>query len=184
MSNLEDHRIMNGLAPAPWPGPAAGSSMAESAEQARAQDRVPAGFAWHDDYVLGHGTMDETHHEFVACVHTLLTTEDPNLGIALEAFAEHARRHFGDEDAAMRETAYGSAGCHIEEHAAVLRSLDEVRALLAEGRTEVVRSFARALVDWFPEHVRVMDQSLARWLVQRQLGASPVVIRRRLPIAA
>jgi hemerythrin len=84
----------------------------------------------------------------------------------------------------MRETAYGSAGCHIDEHAAVLRSLDEVRTMLADGRTEVVRSFARALVDWFPEHVRVMDQGLARWLVQRKLGASPVVIRRRLHIAA
>jgi hemerythrin len=56
--------------------------------------------------------------------------------------------------------------------------------MLADGRTEVVRSFARALVDWFPEHVRVMDQGLARWLVQRKLGASPVVIRRRLHIAA
>ncbi len=156
----------------------------QTAAQTWAKDRVLPGFAWHDDYALGHPAMDETHHEFVACVHALLTTDDENLVSALEAFAEHARRHFDDEDASMRETTYGSAGCHIEEHAAVLRSLDDVRAMLADGRTEVVRSFARALVDWFPEHVRVMDQGLARWLVQRQLGASPVVIRRRLHIAA
>lgn len=142
------------------------------------------GFAWHDDYALGHQTMDETHHEFVACVHTLLIAEDADLGNALEAFAEHAHSHFGDEDTSMRETAYGSAGCHIDEHAAVLRSLDEVRAMLAQGRTDVVRSFARALVDWFPEHVRVMDQGLARWLTQQKLGASPVVIRRQLRVAA
>jgi hemerythrin len=184
MSNLEDRQAMHGPAAAPSANPATGSSMAEPTDQARELDRVPPGFAWHDDYALGHQTMDETHREFVACVHTLLTTEDSNLENALDAFGEHARRHFGDEDAAMRETAYGSAGCHIEEHAAVLRSLDEVRALLAEGRTEVVRSFAQALMDWFPEHVRVMDQGLARWLIQRQLGASPVVMRRRLPIAA
>ncbi|NPT54916.1 hemerythrin [Paraburkholderia sp. 5N] len=158
--------------------------MVESTQHARGKDRVIPGFAWHDDYALGHQTMDETHHEFVACVHALLTTDDNNLENALEAFAEHAHRHFDDEDASMRETAYGSAGCHIDEHAAVLRSLDEVRVMLADGRTEVVRSFARALMDWFPEHVRVMDQGLARWLVQRQLGASPVVIRRRLHIAA
>ncbi|MGT2477437.1 bacteriohemerythrin [Paraburkholderia terrae] len=142
------------------------------------------GFAWHDDYALGHQTMDETHHEFVACVHTLLTTEDADLGDALEAFAGHAHSHFGEEDASMRETAYGSAGCHIDEHAAVLRSLDEVRAMLAQGRTDVVRSFARVLMDWFPEHVRVMDQGLARWLIQQKLGASPVVIRRQLRVAA
>jgi hemerythrin-like metal-binding protein len=142
------------------------------------------GFVWHDGYALGHQTMDETHHEFVACVSALLTVEEAELGNALEAFAGHAHSHFGDEDTSMRETAYGSAGCHIDEHAAVLRSLDEVRAMLAQGRTDVVRSFARALVEWFPEHVRVMDQGLARWLIQRELGASPIVIRRQLRVAA
>jgi hemerythrin-like metal-binding protein len=172
MKQLKDHQTNHGRGAVRSPNPA------------WEKDRVLSGFAWHDDYALGHQAMDETHHEFVACVHTLLTTDDENLENALEAFAEHARRHFDDEDASMRETAYGSAGCHIDEHAAVLRSLDEVRTMLADGRTEVVRSFARALVDWFPEHVRVMDQGLARWLVQRKLGASPVVIRRRLHIAA
>ncbi|MFM0336978.1 bacteriohemerythrin [Paraburkholderia fungorum] len=158
--------------------------MDESMNHVREKDRVLPGFAWRDDYALGHHTMDETHQEFVACVHALLTTEDDDLENALEAFADHAQRHFADEDASMRDTAYGSAGCHIDEHAAVLRSLDDVRAMLVDGRTDVVRSFARALMDWFPEHVRVMDQGLARWLVQRQLGGSPVVIRRRLHVAA
>lgn len=137
------------------------------------------GFTWQDDFSLDHRTMDETHREFVECVHALLTVEDDQLGQALNSFTEHAHRHFGEEDVAMRETVYGSAGCHIDEHAAVLKSASEVRAMLAEGRTQVVRSFAQALVDWFPEHVRVMDQGLARWLVQRQLGGSPVVIQRR-----
>ncbi|MFD1557290.1 bacteriohemerythrin [Paraburkholderia silviterrae] len=141
-------------------------------------------FTWDDDYALGDLSMDNAHHEFVECVGTLLTTADHNLAPALEAFAEHARRHFGEEDDAMRGTAYESAGCHIDEHAAVLHSLDEVRAELAAGRPQVVRSFARALADWFPEHVRVMDQGLARWLTQRQLGAAPIVIRRRMHSAA
>ena len=110
--------------------------MASSAVQRK---RAPSGFAWHDDYALGLQTMDETHRELVACVHALLTTEDGNLENALEAFAGHARQHFDDEDTAMRETAYGSTGCHIDEHAAVLRSLDEVRTILANGRTDVVR---------------------------------------------
>jgi hemerythrin len=146
--------------------------------------KLSQGFAWRDDYALGHQTMDETHHEFVECVHALLNAADDQLASALKAFADHAQRHFDEEDVAMRETSYGSAGCHIDEHAAVLRSLDEVRAMLAQGHPEVVRSFARALVDWFPEHVRVMDQGLARWLIHRQLGAAPVVVFRRPQIAA
>jgi hemerythrin-like metal-binding protein len=142
------------------------------------------GFPWDEAYVLGHDTMDDTHREFVACVDALLRADDAGLGSALQDFARHARSHFGEEDAAMRETAYGNAGCHIDEHAAVLKSLDEVRALLAQGRTGIVRSFARALADWFPEHARVMDQGLARWLVQRRLGGSPVLLQRRRPVPA
>ncbi|KWR87235.1 bacteriohemerythrin [Cupriavidus sp. IDO] len=136
-------------------------------------------FAWHDEFALGHQSMDDMHHEFVACVHALLTASDGHLRHALDDFADHARRHFGEEDASMRETTYGSAGCHIDEHSAVLKSIDEVRERLDKGHTQVVRAFARALMDWFPEHVRVMDQGLARWLTQRRLGASPIVIQRR-----
>jgi hemerythrin len=142
------------------------------------------GFEWRDDYALGHDAMDNTHREFVACVDALLHAEDNALAAALDAFADHARRHFAEEDLAMRQTAYGSAGCHVDEHAAVLKSVDEVRTALARGNTAVVRAFAHALADWFPEHARVMDMGLARWLVQRRLGGSPVVIRPRSTVAA
>jgi hemerythrin-like metal-binding protein len=142
------------------------------------------GFAWHDDFAVGEAAMDDTHREFVACVDALLRAEDGHLGAALEAFADHARRHFADEDLAMRQTAYASAGCHVDEHAAVLKSVDEVRAALLRGHTGVVRAFAEALADWFPEHARVMDMGLARWLLQRRLGGSPVLIRPRQGVAA
>ena len=142
------------------------------------------GFSWQADFVLGHDAMDDTHREFVDCVDALLRAGDGESSAALEAFSEHAHRHFGEEDQAMRESAYGSAGCHVDEHAAVLRSLDEVRVALDAGQTQVVRAFARALADWFPQHATVMDMGLARWLVQRRLGGSPVVIRPRKAVVA
>lgn len=135
-------------------------------------------FAWDDAYALGHHEMDGTHREFVSCVDAMLQAVDDDQASALDMFAAHARRHFAEEDHWMAQTAYGNAGCHVDEHAAVLRSLDEVSAALAAGRHDVVRTFARALADWFPEHARVMDQGLARWLVERRLGGAPVVIRR------
>ncbi|WP_084688416.1 bacteriohemerythrin [Paraburkholderia oxyphila] len=170
MKPLEDHGTISASPSEPKP--------------AEAQKSAVPRFVWDDDYALGHRSMDETHHEFVACVNALLTVGDDGIAAALETFAEHANRHFGEEDDAMLVSAYGSAGCHIDEHAAVLRSVDEVREALAQGQTHVVRAFAKALADWFPEHVRVMDQGLARWLVQQELGAAPVVIRRRLDLAA
>lgn len=135
-------------------------------------------FEWRDDYAVGDPSMDHTHHEFVDCVNRMLRADDDALSAALEAFAVHAQRHFGEEDQAMLETAYDNAGCHIDEHAAILKSLDEVRAALSQGHGRVVRAFAQALADWFPEHAGVMDTGLARWLVKRRLGGAPVVIRR------
>ena len=134
-------------------------------------------FMWNSEFDVGHDQMDATHREFVSCVDALMRATDNELATQLEGFAEHAPRHFAEEDAAMRSSAYSAGGCHIEEHEAVLRSLDEVRTALAQGRPEVVRAFARALAAWFPEHAQVMDLGLARWLTQQRLGGSPVLIR-------
>ena len=136
-------------------------------------------FTWQDEFEVGHDEMDATHREFVSCVDALLRAPDDELAARLEAFAEHARRHFAEEDEAMRRGAYDAGGCHIDEHAAVLRSLDQVRQALREGRPAVVRAFAEALADWFPEHARVMDLGLARWMAQQRLGGAPILVRRR-----
>lgn len=143
---------------------------------------LPA-FEWDDAYRFGHDEMDGSHREFVACVDALLRADDAAQAQALETFAVHLRQHFADEDRWMAETAYDNARCHVDDHAAVLRSLDEVAAALAGGRHDVVRAFARALADWFPGHASVMDQGLARWLVKRRLGGSPVAIQRRTQVS-
>ncbi|RMA59949.1 hemerythrin-like metal-binding protein [Acidovorax sp. 100] len=142
-------------------------------------------FVWDEEFSVGDGGMDDTHREFVDCVDAMLRATDAQQGAALSAFESHARRHFLEEDDAMRDSAYSSAGCHVDEHAAVLKSLDEVRDALAQGRHEVVRHFAQALAEWFPRHAQVMDLGLARWLQQRRIGGSPVVIQRlKSPVVA
>jgi hemerythrin len=141
-------------------------------------------FEWREEFSVGVAGMDDTHHEFVECVDAMLQADDAGLQQALRGFIEHARSHFGQEDRDMQASAYESAGCHVDEHAAVLRSAEEVRLALEQGKHQVVRAFAQALADWFPEHARVMDLGLARWLVQRRLGGSPVVIRPRASVPA
>ncbi|HVZ45759.1 MAG TPA: hemerythrin domain-containing protein [Ramlibacter sp.] len=136
-------------------------------------------FTWSEEFEVGHDGMDATHREFVSRVGALLAATDTEMASRLEAFAEHARSHFAEEDDTMRRGAYDAGGCHIEEHAAVLKSLADVQAALAAGRKQVVREFARALAGWFPEHARVMDLGLARWMVRQRLGGAPVLVRRR-----
>lgn len=141
---------------------------------------APAEFAWGDNFLLGYIPMDNTHREFVETVAAMLAAEDAAFGAALEAFIAHAQRHFGEEDAWMRETDFPAAGCHIDEHAAVMKSALEVRERVQAGDFATGRDFARELVKWFPGHADYLDSALAAWMVKRQHGARPIVIRRSI----
>lgn len=135
---------------------------------------------WHDGLLLGYRPMDATHEEFVQCVAALQRATDDELPAALEAFADHARRHFGEEDHWMEQTGFPARQCHIDEHAAVLKSVCEVQALLGQGNTAICRHLAQELASWFPGHADYLDSALAHWMCKQRLGGKPVVIRRSL----
>jgi hemerythrin len=146
-------------------------------------DPIPPRLRFTDSLHVGDTRMDATHAEFVALVNLMLEADEAALPAALDRFAEHARRHFGDEDRQMRETAYPSADCHLDEHAAVLASVEEVRAVVALGRREEARRLAAELARWFPEHTTHMDSGLAMWVIKRSTGGAPLVFRRHTPDA-
>jgi hemerythrin len=139
---------------------------------------------WSDALLLGYGPMDDTHREFVGCVQALQRASDAELPAALAAFAAHAERHFGKEDAWMRSTGFPPADCHIDQHAAVLQSVHDVQQALADGADpSLARELTQALVDWFPGHADYLDAALSQWMVKRQHGGAPVVLRRKLNLA-
>lgn len=134
---------------------------------------------WSDHYLLGFPAMDRTHQEFVVCVAALQCADDADLAPCLQAFADHAVAHFQQEEQWMAETDFPASQCHADEHAAVLKSVREVQALLAErGDMAVVRQLVKALVDWFPGHADYLDASLSHWMAKRSHGGAPVVLRR------
>ncbi|WP_077034901.1 bacteriohemerythrin [Pelomonas sp. KK5] len=135
---------------------------------------------WDDDMRLGYEPMDETHREFADVVHALQTCAEAARPAALQRVIEHLRSHFDEEDALMREHDFPPRDCHIDEHAAVLQSAEDVAALVAAGDSSAVPSFAQALADWFPGHAVHLDSALAHWMVKRQYGGKPVVFRRRV----
>ncbi|MBS0544977.1 MAG: hemerythrin domain-containing protein [Proteobacteria bacterium] len=140
-------------------------------------------FEWDDHYLLGYAAMDDTHREFVDCVDALLTAGDDQLLSALDAFIDHARRHFKQEDEWMSADGFPARDCHVEEHEKVMSSCLEVRELVAAGNFEVGRDLARALMDWFPGHADYLDSALANWMVKRAHDGSPLVLRRKKPQA-
>ena len=149
-----------------------------SPEHARVTPPRPA-LVWSDALVTGHVAIDATHLDFVAVANDLVAANDADLLDRLCAFEAHALAHFAEEDSLMRSTAYPSAGCHVDEHAAVLKSVSEVIALVAQGDVALGRDLAQELVRWFPEHTHHMDKSLTAWLFKLSTGGgAPLVFRR------
>ena len=139
---------------------------------------------WCDRMLLGFDAIDAEHREFVVCVQALREADADNVAQRLDAFAAHAQRHFGAEDEWMRATEFPPRQCHMAEHAAVLKSVDEVRALVAQGRIDIVPSLAEELVRWFPGHADHLDSALAAWMCKQRFGAKPLVLRRGILPAA
>lgn len=139
-------------------------------------------FAWSDAFLLGYPQMDSVHEEFVDIVVRLERASDAELPALLEEFATHTRAHFEMENNWMTETEFPPRECHIDEHAAVMKSVDEVRTLLAQGNTEVCRRLVQELIRWFPSHAHHLDSALAHWISKLRTGGKPVVIRRGLSL--
>lgn len=137
-------------------------------------------FVWSDAFLLGFPPMDHSHREFVDVVSALAAAPDARLLEQLQQVEVHLREHFGTEDRWMDETDFPARQCHIDEHAAVLQSLAEVKSLAVQGNYKVVRRFSEELMRWFPGHADYLDSALSHWMSKARLGGKPVILRRHL----
>lgn len=124
--------------------------------------------------------MDETHREFYQVTFRLLTCDEATMESALVDFQRHAIDHFEQEDGWMRSSGFPPRDCHIDEHAAVLKSVADVIEAVRSGRAGVpiVQDLAMHLFNWFPGHADYLDSALAAWMSKRAHGGKPVVLRR------
>lgn len=134
-----------------------------------------------DPIVLGHAEMDEVHAEFEELLASAGCSSDDELLRTLDALTSHLESHFSMEDDWMSRGDFPPRDCHAAEHAAVLRSANEVRPMVAAGNVHVGRSFIQALREWFPAHATHLDSALATWICKQRLGAKPLVFHRRVP---
>jgi hemerythrin len=135
-------------------------------------------FKWRDNYLMGYGPMDETHREFVDIVDAILSCDDASVAAHLEAFAKHAESHFAQENEWMEKNDFPARDCHVDEHAAVLKSVYQVLEVVRQGDVDEGRRLAAALADWFPGHADYLDSALAQWMAKRTHGGTPIVLRR------
>ncbi|KAF0137766.1 MULTISPECIES: bacteriohemerythrin [Variovorax] len=134
---------------------------------------------------LGDSVLDEDHLRLEDLVLQLRDAPLDEVSRRLEAVREHASRHFALEDIELRAMADGNAKCHLDEHAAVLNSLDEVMVVLtqvdvaAEKKALLINRLATELLVWLPGHVHEMDAGVASHRSKQRFGGAPVKIARR-----
>ncbi|ROZ79833.1 bacteriohemerythrin [Ramlibacter sp. WS9] len=140
----------------------------------------------HSFDLLGDPMLDDDHARLLDRVRALLASSGRDAMPALNALRVEAREHFDREDAELRSLGGNNAACHLDEHAAVLKSLDEVHDILgdaatpAEAAQRLVASLTLELLRWLPEHVREMDAGLAAVRTKARFGGAPLRISRGL----
>ena len=135
---------------------------------------------------LGDPALDQDHLELQRLIEALQRAPAADVPGVMEALQAHAAKHFELEDSELRRLGGANAQCHLDEHAAVLRSLAEVRAALVqpEQPPDMIRRLVQELLRWLPEHVQAMDAGIATVRTQERLGGAPIQITRRGPAAS
>ena len=123
--------------------------------------------------------FDPAHDALAAQIEALASAADDAIAPALATFERLAAEHFAEEDALMQDVRFASRDCHLDEHAAVLASVRQVRSMLAEGHREVARRLVRELARWLPEHVAALDAQLEQALFRQAHGGGTRLVLHR-----
>lgn len=116
---------------------------------------------WSEALELGLDFMDDTHHEFVDLLATVVNAPDDTLIAHWQALIDHTDDHFGREDQWMRDTHFSSGNCHSTQHDVILQVMREGTKRGVAGDLALVRQMAHELGIWFPQHAQSMDAALA-----------------------
>jgi hemerythrin-like metal-binding protein len=128
---------------------------------------------------LGYAPLDTIHAEFEELLRRGRGATAVDWLPLLAEVEAHLRSHFEAENRWMTDTDFPPRDCHMDEHAAVLKSSAEVFQLARAGDFSAAPSFLASLGAWFPGHATHMDSALAAWMCKRQFGGRPVVLHRR-----
>jgi hemerythrin-like metal-binding protein len=134
---------------------------------------------------IGDPRLDDDHRRLESAIDVLASSQKQDRATALLQLRQIAAAHFESEDADLSRMGDGNAKCHVDEHAEVLKSLDEVRLELASPEREeafkeaLTRRLAEQLAHWLPMHVREMDAALVKFRVAQRFGGVPVTLQTK-----
>jgi hemerythrin len=130
---------------------------------------------------LGDNRLDDDHDEIRSLAQGLRNAGAADRLQAFDALHAQVLAHFAMEDALMAPHDFSSKECHVDEHAAVRQSFDEVRIAVEAGRADIASRFADHFLSWLPAHADALDRQLAKLLFLRKTGGAAVMLHRSSP---
>lgn len=132
--------------------PATESSAVANPYEGLSSEGLPA------DLHLGEPVTDATHAEFLQLLDATAKADDAGFLAAYDAWMDHTRHHFAQEEQWMEAMGFGPRYCHAGEHQQVLAVAQAVRDKVAgEGMVDLGRRLIGELSGWFDQHVKSMD---------------------------
>lgn len=121
--------------------------------------------------------MQHTHEEEISMLNEIdalatLYEKDKSIHEALEekldAYVQHVKDHFANEERLMRLYAFPPYPMHKAEHDRVLDELDDVLIRWKQhGDMHAIISYLRQSVDWIINHISTMDNMTAMYIAQQ-----------------
>lgn len=131
----------------------------------------------------GDTQLDEDHETLLRLSRVLLDARRDEFIDLMEEIRTEASKHFATEDEDLRSLGGNNSICHLDEHALVLKSIDEICEILHDPATteaasfQVVSGFALEMLRWLPEHVNQMDIGLVEMRTRKRFGGSAVMLK-------
>ncbi len=127
---------------------------------------------WDRDLKLGVPEMDAEHGLQIGLVNALEDAvaagrERELADGILERLLDYTRVHFLAEEMMMRLEGYPPFEAHLEEHDDLVRQLDSIRSVYAEGDRAITLEAVHTLRSWLAGHIRTQDRAFARFLAAR-----------------
>lgn len=131
--------------------------------------------AWNTRYNTGIQIVDEQHQELFQIVDRLRRmvqdgADRAGIEALLEVLVACTERHFATEEAFMAKVGYPDLGSHLDEHASMLSSLQELLAKFQESHQAMALMVPTFMEGWLKHHISDGDFGFVTFLKARNLA--------------
>lgn len=124
---------------------------------------------WHEEYRVDVLRLDTQHRRLFEQANAILDAVDcgrelPEVLSLMDAMAEYARYHFGEEEALMVRYGYPEAESHRTRHARLMDLLGETRQQIQERGFAESAGMLTFLKEWLVNHICTDDRRYTKYL--------------------